>query len=177
MAAVTTSSTSPDASQSPDASTKTLVVNPAFLQEMKDSNQEVWQTQHAVRQICHSDLQPNDLLKQLVELLDDFRGQIALQFALEEAYGYQSVRTDSLPHSSRCIRLAQTAHNQHCGLYLQLSGLSEQAEELQYRGIEREPLIELIGRVMEFDQALRDHELLEGDLIDQSFDVTTKHEV
>lgn len=168
MAAATTSA------EALSVPTKTLVVNPAFLQEMKDSNPDLWQTQHAVRQICHSDLQPPELLQQLVRLLNDFRDQIALQFALEEAYGYQRVLKSVVSTTSSCARLAEMAHGQHCGLYLQISGLAEQAEELQYRGVQRDPLSKLIDSVMVFDEVMREHEMLEGDLIDQSFDVLTK---
>ena len=148
----------------------TLVVNPAFLQEIKDSNPDLWETVHQLRQVCDRESeQPKRISQQLTRLLDCLRNQLALQFSLEESYGYMSVPT----HSSQVLEeLASRAQSQHGMLYLQVSELAEQAEELQYRGVEPQELRHLVQRTQEFDVQLRAHEHAENELIERSFDLS-----
>jgi hypothetical protein len=149
---------------------KTLVVNPAFLQEIKDSNPDLWHTVHQLRQVCEcDDDEPANLSRQLTRLLDGLRDQLALQFALEESYGYVAV--PDLP-SQTLGELAMRAQAQHSTLYLQLSDLAEQSEELQYRGVEPSHLRMLIQRTRQFDVELREHERIENELIERSFDLS-----
>lgn len=149
--------------------TKTLVVNPAFLQEIKDSNPDLWHTVHQLRQVCECDDEPASLSRQLTRLLDGLRDQLALQFSLEESYGY--VVVPDLP--SRTLgELASRAQSQHGMLYMQLSELAEQSEELQYRGVELPHLRRLIQSTRQFDTELREHERIENELIERSFDLS-----
>ncbi|QDT11091.1 hypothetical protein K239x_30850 [Planctomycetes bacterium K23_9] len=152
---------------------ETLVINPAFLQEIKDSNPECWDTQHRLRQLCHCDSDPADRLNRLVKLLGAFRDHLALQFALEESYGYQKVR--GINTTAKVLLnpgLIDKAHDQHCTLYLEITALSEAANELQYRGLETGQLEKLIQQVCDFDAKLIQHETLESDLIEQSFELS-----
>ncbi len=147
-------------------STKTLVVNPAFLQEIKDSNPDLWHTVHQLRQVCDGDDEPAKLSRQLTRLLDSLRDQLALQFSLEESYGYMAVPENPSP----TLRdLANRAQSQHGMLYLRLTELAEQAEELQYRGVEQTHLRALVEQTCDFDAQLREHERLENELIERSF--------
>ena len=149
--------------------TKTLVVNPAFLQEIKDSNPDLWDTIDQLRQVCHCDDEPSKLCRQLTRLLDGLRDQLALQFTLEESYGYVAVPE----HTSQVLSdLASKTQSQHGMLYMQLSDLAEQAEELQYRGVESSQLRMLVERTCEFDAELREHEQTENELIERSFDLS-----
>ncbi|MGB7348058.1 MAG: hypothetical protein WBD20_27785 [Pirellulaceae bacterium] len=160
----------PTATANTVAVTETMVINPAFLQEIKDSNPECWHVQHRLRQLVHSDNDASGRLNQAVKLLDSFRDHLALQFALEESYGYQTIR--GINTSTPVLLtpgLIEVAHDQHCGLYLQISELSEEACELQYRGIERASFDRLMTKVAEFDAKLIQHEKLESDLIEHSF--------
>lgn len=149
-------------------STNTILVNPAFLQEIKDSHPDLWHTVHELRQTCHCDQSPAQLAKRLVRQLDDLRDHLALQFALEESYGF--IEVEGAPSHSELSDLATEAHCQHCSLYLRLSDLAERAEELQYRGVAADQLRKLIESTQEFDSLLRQHEQLENELIDRSFD-------
>jgi hypothetical protein len=91
--------------------TNTLVVNPAFLQEIKDSNPDLWDTVHQLRQVCESDDdEPSKVSRQLTRLLDGLRDQLALQFSLEESYGYVAV--PDRPSEALC-ELAARAQSQH----------------------------------------------------------------
>ena len=143
-----------------------LAVNPAFLQEIKDSNPDLWVTVRELRRICQSRDEPVRVSRQLTRLLDDLRDQVALQFSLEESYGYLAI--GSPPCQTLC-ELACRAQAQHATLYLQLSELAERAEELQYRGVQRDHLRRLIEQSIDFDEAFKAHEKLEGDLIARSF--------
>lgn len=147
-------------------------VNPAFLQEIKDSNLELWSLVRQVRQACGmDDVEPIAITRRLVRLLDDLRDGLALQFSLEEAYGY--LQLPELPFSSQgtqLCRMAGQARAQHATLYLQLSDLAEQAEELQFRGVTWDDLCKLIQETRAFDAELTRHELIEDDLVDRCYE-------
>ena len=61
--------------------------------------------------------------------------------------------------------LTATARAQHATLYLTLSELAERAEEIQYRGVRCEDLVDLVTRVRRFDREFRGHETLEARLL------------
>ena len=145
---------------------KTLTVNPAFLQEIKDSNPDLWDTVRQLRQVCECDDEPAATARSLARLLDTLRDDIALQFSLEESYGYLEV--PEAPHGV-VGELASKTHAQHCSLYLRLSELDEQAEELQYRGVDPTQLRQLLKSAQDFDAQLRKHEQSENELIERSF--------
>lgn len=146
----------------------TLKVNPAFLQEIKDSNSELWQTLKQIRQVYTSDLARSRIAHDLVRLLDDFRDHLALQFSLEEAYGYLELPASTPAHSEEAER-AEQARRQHCSLYLEISELCERAEELQYRGLATEQLSLLVEETQSFEARFQSHEALERQLIKGSF--------
>ncbi len=145
---------------------KTLTINPAFLQEIKDSNPDLWSTVQNLRQVCQCREQPAQTARHLARLLDNLRDQLALQFSLEESYGYLEVSEGS---DGNVGQLANRTHAQHCTLYLRLSELAEQAEELQYRGVEPLQLRKLVQSAQQFDAELREHEQSENELIERSF--------
>ncbi len=139
----------------------TLTINPAFLQEIKDSNAELWQTLERIQGLYDAAMPPATIAQKLVRWLDDLRDQLALQFSLEEAYGYLELPTPDRAIGTR----AEQARRQHCALYLDLSELCERAEELQYRGLATEQLGLLIEETQAFDARLQAHEAIENQLI------------
>jgi hypothetical protein len=145
----------------------TLAVNPAFLQEIKDCNPDLCDTIHQLRQVCDSDEAPAWISRQLTRLLDGLRDQLALQFSLEESYGYVIVPDHACQQLGA---LAARTQSQHGPLYLRLTELAEQAEDLQYRGVETAALRRLLERVRLFDAELSEHERTESELIERSFD-------
>jgi len=150
-------------------STRTLAVNSAFMQEIKDGNPNLTKAIHQLQRACSSEEDLSQLSRRLTKALNALRVELALQFALEEAYGYIEV-SDSLLED-----LSVAAHNtkaEHNVLYGGISELVEAAEELQYRGVEAEDELRgLIDKTCRFSRQLRDHEQAENDLIDQSFDL------
>ncbi len=152
--------------------TKTLAVNPAFLQEIKDSNPDVWESVNELREVLEVPDEPARILRKLTRLLDDLRDQLALQFSLEESYGYIEVPERLVWSSSRVTtELANQTQSQHAVLYLRLSDLAEQAEELQYRGIEPRRFHELVSSSCQFHSDLREHERMENELIRRSYEI------
>lgn len=147
---------------------QTLVINPAFLQEIKDSNSGLWETVQRLRQVCEERDATMATVKSLAGLLDRMRDQLSLQFALEEAYGFLMVpcRFADGTDEAKQGELAERAQGQHCELFLRLCDLAEQAQELQYRGANTEGLRALVAATESFDARLREHECLEADLID-----------
>lgn len=139
-----------------------ITVNPAFLQEIKDSNLSLWQAIDRLESLYPPDEDRARTLNCLVPLLGELRDLLALQFALEETYGYMEVPTAVAPVN---IHLLQDIRSQHCTLYLALDELAEQAEELQYRGYVSEKVDMLLAEVREFELRFRDHERMEADLI------------
>lgn len=166
---------------------QTYALNAAFLQEIKDSNPPLWHRCHDIRALCQLDCgagrldanaddvdanSPQVTIKCFVDGLDDLRDLLALQFTLEESYGFLATpkansagidETDeSLGSFQSDVRRALADHRL---LYLQLVDLVEQSEELQYRGCDQACLRRFAEQVEEYLRRLTAHERLESDLI------------
>lgn len=146
--------------------TRTVTVNAAFLQEIKDVNQELWQRLEEMRHRCQRPIAPANC-RHLVERLSQLRDQLALHFALEEAYGYFD---DPVEVAPRLSYAAETLRNEHRRLYTDLTHIVDRGERL----LHSEQLATLalwIGPAfLDFDEALRDHEARENDLIYEAYD-------
>ncbi|TWT76217.1 hypothetical protein CA13_67090 [Planctomycetes bacterium CA13] len=152
-------------------SSNQLAVNAAFLQEIKDSNPELWKTWYQLRQVCDSTDEPRQVAIKMVKLLDQLRDVIAMHFALEECYGYVEVPIDSKNGSFVCksrdgVTDVNDTKTQHCALYLEASDLAEVAEEYQYRGVAAAQIQELVQRFRQFDEHWQAHERCENELIE-----------
>jgi len=152
--------------------TRTLVINPAFLQEIKDCNPDLWTTVDELERVCGSDTEPIRQIRYLTRLLDSVRDQLAMHFSLEESYGYLKIPAEAarrLPR--RTCQLAARMRTEHSQLYLRLTDLAEQAEELQYRGVQAQRLRRLVRCCDQFLRDLRAHEEAESELICRCFEV------
>lgn len=140
----------------------TTMINAAFLQEVKESNIELWETVHELRQMIESANNSAASARRLVTLLGLLRDQLAFEFSLEEAYGFidgcRGIATN-------IAQRAAMARQQHRELYLLIHELCESAEESQYRGVADREYHELLAKAADFDAQLRDHDQLEADLI------------
>lgn len=152
-----------------------IVINAAFLQEIKDSNPDYTAAMLRLRQVANSDADLAVVCRTLCRVLDEFRDCIAFQFSLEESYGYLNAVAlgagavgAGAEGASELSEATLCAHRQHSSLYLSASDLAERAAELQYRGVQQQELHQLLYDVADFDQMLRDHERLESRLIEQS---------
>jgi len=142
--------------------TKTVALNPAFLEEIKDSNLELWAVLGCVRETCDRGENRVLLLRDLVQTLNQLRDLVALQFALEESYGFVEISTWTSPDLMMSI---DHVRSQHIGLYLRISELAECAEEMQYRGAGVNHISGLVARILVFELQLMDHERAERALI------------
>lgn len=140
----------------------TTVVNAAFLQEVKDSNLRLWSVLRELHELPRGSWEPREMSRQLVELLSELRDAIALEFSLEETYGFiegaPRVSGISLPDAGQ-------AKLQHRELYLQLHELCEQVEEAQYRGTIGRDLHDYVAAFGRFEAAFGAHEAFEAELI------------
>ena len=144
------------------SSTTTTMVNAAFLQEVKDSNLQFWENVHDFRRLLNQNADVGELSATMVRLLSELRDSMALEFSLEETYGYiESNCAGNLVSS----RKAAQAKGQHCELYLHLQEISERAEEAQYRGTIVQDYPALVVECKEFLTALEAHEKHESELI------------
>lgn len=139
----------------------TTMVNAAFLQEVKDSNLQFWQNVHDFKRLLNQSADPSEQSAKLVRLLSELRDSLALEFSLEETYGY----IEGISSGSVSARKADEAKRQHRELYLQLHEIAESAEEAQYRGTILQDYASLIVLCREFLNALDAHEKHESDLI------------
>ena len=109
------------------ASTATLTVNAAFLQEIKEVNQDLWRLLADIRRMCARPESIRAARSSFLTMLDDLRDQIGLHFALEEAYGYFEDPVHVAPQLCERAFELRAEHNE---LYLQISRLSDDALEL-----------------------------------------------
>lgn len=141
---------------------KTTIVNAAFLQEVKDSNLPLWSVLRGLREMRLGETDAAELSRQLVNNLEELRDSIALEFSLEETYGFIDGAVGS---AGLGIHDASVAKVQHRELYLQLHELCEKVEEAQYRGTIGRDLKTYLEEFANFDVAFQAHEEFESELI------------
>ena len=103
-------------------------------------------------------------IKRLAAQLGKLRDQLAMHFALEEAYGYFDDAIDVAP---RLSRQAKTLKDQHPTLFLTLCAVVEQAEQLLYRETTDAIAKRLHRDFADFHARLQQHEAQEDALIMQ----------
>lgn len=140
----------------------TTMINAAFLQEVKESNVELWDTVHHLRQLIEGATSNAQNARCLVTLLSQLRDQLAFAFSLEEAYGFIEGCRGIAP---LIAQRAQMAKQQHRELYLAIHELCETAEEAQYRGVADREFNDLLHATADFDAQFRAHEQLESELM------------
>ena len=92
-------------------STGTVTVNAAFLQEIKEVNQELWSLLAELRHRCQRPIAPGHC-RQLIDKISLLRDQLALHFSLEEAYGYFDDPVDVAPQLSRQAEHLRSEHRE-----------------------------------------------------------------
>jgi hypothetical protein len=148
------------------SSTRTVTVNAAFLQEIKEVNEELWQLLKDVRQALADPLRVRSQRQRLLEMLEMLRDSLALHFALEEAYGYFE---DPLHVAPRLCAQAAELRNEHRLLYTQISDLVEEAQQWHYRGQWSLFRSQLVAQFAAFDNRFQLHEEREIELIQEEY--------
>lgn len=144
----------------------TVTVNAAFLQEIKEVNQELWQLLAELHHRCIRPLAPG-MCKTLLDRLSELRDQLALHFALEEAYGYFEDPVEVAPQLSN---QAEALRAEHKTLYSDFCRLYERAERMFYADQPAELALWIGPQFLRFEAALRRHEAREVDLIYEAYD-------
>ena len=147
--------------------TGTLTVNAAFLQEIKKDNRDLRQLLASVADRCCRPSGPGIASRPLVEQLWKLRDQLALHFALEDAYGYFE---NALLESPRLNGEAEKLHAEHDVFFLEICELVEAAEELLYCERHAPSHSSISVRYLEFHSRLERHEREENLLILAAFD-------
>lgn len=147
-------------------STATVTVNPAFLQEIKEVNQELWQSFADLRLRCSRPI-ATGMCRHLVDWLSELRDQLALHFALEEAYGYFD---EPLHVAPQLAEKAGEIRAEHQELYLEFSDLVDRAERMFFAGQTAALALWVGPQFLDFDARIRDHEERENELIYDAFE-------
>ncbi|MFO0883380.1 MAG: hypothetical protein U0894_04215 [Pirellulales bacterium] len=144
---------------------RTVTVNPAFLQEIKEVHQGLWDALAEMRQRCQRPLAVG-MCRHLVNWLEEIRDQLALHFALEEAYGYFEDPVDAAPH---LCQMADNLRAQHHDLYQSFCEMLDHADQLLFEERMDELALWLGPAFLTFDRILRRHEALENELIFEAY--------
>lgn len=145
----------------------TVTVNAAFLQEVKEDNHLLRSLLETARQVFAESSRVKVDPKELAELLGQLRDQLAMHFALEEAFGYFEEAIDVAPRLSEQADLLRA---QHRGLYLEVCDIADEAEQLLYHETAVDLRQEIRARFFGFLDRLNDHEACENALILEAFD-------
>ena len=137
----------------------TVTVNAAFLQEIKEVHEELWQLLNDLQQQCAGGVPAGKSAHLFVRDLALLRDQIALHFALEEAYGYFD---DPAHVAPRLCENAEALRQQHQVLYVEISEIADDVEFLPNKGrVSRR----IVTRFQDFHRRLMLHEQAEEELI------------
>jgi hypothetical protein len=141
--------------------TGTVTVNAAFMQEIKEVNQELWTLLRELRHRCQRPIAPAQG-RHLIDKLCQLRDQLALHFSLEEAYGYFDDPVDVAPQLSR---QAEHLRGEHKELYTDLCDLVDRSERMFYDEQYAQLALWIGPEFLAFDERLREHEDRESELI------------
>ncbi len=103
---------------------RTVSINAAFLQEIKEDHHELRQLMHHTASMLRVGMSEQDQPR-LTEMLVKMRDQLAMHFTLEEAYGYFEDAIEAAPHLNR---QAEKLRAEHPLLFNELCGLVDSAE-------------------------------------------------
>jgi hypothetical protein len=148
-------------------SSGTLSINAAFLQEIKEDNRLLRDLLERAFGLCTDPRFQRVHPRRLVELFRELQDQLAMHFALEEAFGYFDDAIDVAPH------LSQTACNlrsQHAEFFVQICDMVDMAEQLLYGETSTHVLWSFSSRFTSFYDQLHQHEACENELICQALD-------
>lgn len=146
--------------------TCTVTVNAAFLQEIKEDAQELWSHFRRLKICLLVEAPPRMSRRQLHAALARLRDQLAMHFALEEAYGYFEDAIEVAPWLSA---KADSLRGQHDDFYNEVCMIVDQAEQLLHDEVPGQLQRDVIDRFGEFYATFQEHESAESQFIQQAF--------
>jgi hypothetical protein len=148
-----------------------VLINAAFLQEVKESFSELWEKIAVLRSMTSSQITDSEQIHHWVKLLAECKKELSSEFSLEETFGYISL--DRATNTwEKLDRDASDVRAQHAELYCHLTELCEQVEEAQYRGTIVRDFQQYIEAFQTFDAAFRSHEQQEARFIEIGLGIT-----
>lgn len=104
-----------------------LDVNAAFLKDIKDDNRHLKQLLDQIAPMMKHPNVAENHWRELIELLEELRDQLAFHFSLEEAYGYFDAALESEPQRSA---EAEVLRGEHSGLFAKIRDLTDRAGDV-----------------------------------------------
>ncbi len=148
--------------------TTTVTVNAAFLQEIKEVNEDLWKLLEKVKLLCANPPRAQDQGRQVVEMLAELRDQLAMHFALEEAYGYFD---DPIRVAPQLSVAACALRDEHQVLYAMVRDLADDVDELYRAGDLPKSPSGVAERFQDYYEHLQLHENRENELILDAYDL------
>ena len=145
--------------------TRRLVVNAAFLKDIKDDNHDLKVLLDKITPLILYQQTAKNHWPELIALIGDLRDQLALHFSLEEAYGYFD---DAVVSSPWLSVIAESLRNEHPRLFSRILDLADQS--LEICSDSHGQVSQFIRRFDDFRRAFEMHEEKELKLILDSLD-------
>ena len=145
--------------------TRSLTLNAAFLQEIKEDNRHLRQLLSETESVFADLGDAFPPHRRVVDLLWRLRDQLAMHFALEDAYGYFDdaiITAPQLSVTAECLR------SQHSPLFQQICELADSALELSTDS--EEQIENFLDRFDQFQTEFQKHEEAELKLILDALD-------
>lgn len=135
--------------------TRTVTINPAFLQEIKDDDVQLKALLEQTLKVGESVLLTDMPIRRVASLLAELRDHLGMHFALEEACGYFDDPLSVAPHLSE---RAESLRKQHGQLYEEIAQIAETAQDISRRNRDPRGIRNLTHCFMNFYGRLQDHD-------------------
>ena len=145
--------------------TRRLTINAAFMKDIKDDNHQLKSLLDQITPLTAHYQTAINHWPELIQLIDALRDQLALHFALEEAYGYFD---DAIGTEPQLSAIAECLRTEHGKLFESVRHISDRTREIS--GDKEEEVTRLLNRLSTFRKSLEKHEEAELDLILKALD-------
>ena len=145
--------------------TRQVVVNAAFLKDIKDDNRDLKVLMDRIHPLIQQLPTAINHWPELIPLFADLRDQLAMHFSLEEAYGYFE---DAIVTAPRLSVTAECLRSQHAALFQQVCELADHALEVSADADVQ--IKKFLDKFTRFQSAFEKHEEAELKLILDAMD-------
>ncbi len=142
--------------------TRSLTINAAFLQELKDFNIEYRAGLEQLAQLGSSPSLTREQLATVPQTLKRLRDVAATQYSLEETYGYINGGLNVTPQTAERTR---TALDQHAGIYQAFQHLISTVEDWYFQNLLESNWSSAADQIRALSERLDAHEQLEKELM------------
>jgi peptidylprolyl isomerase len=143
-----------------------VTYTPLFWQDIKEDHQCFRRLQQELRKVCALHRRSRVSRFAMMDLLAQFRDQLGMHFALEEAFAYFD---DLLTVAPDLCEQADLLTAEHSKLFVEVCRLADDALDLACRSGVRGTFRGIARAYRAFDDRFQDHEARENELITRSF--------